>query len=132
MTLLRPQIETLKRLQSREVLGTVSAVKGLAVYVEDLSVPIGSLVRLQPRRATAEVLRGEVIGFDEGRSIVMLFGSAQGIAPGTTVVSEQSAQTVPVSTACRRSWSDSRCSSIMRVYRVSVRRISRLSPSMMR
>jgi flagellum-specific ATP synthase len=97
VTLLRPQIETLKRLQSREVVGTVSAVKGLAVFVEDLSVPIGSLVRLQPRRATAAVLRGEVIGFDEGRSIVMLFGSAEGIAPGTTVVSEQSAQTVPVS-----------------------------------
>jgi flagellum-specific ATP synthase len=97
MTLLGPQIDTVKRLQSREVIGTVAAVKGLAVLVDDLPLPVGSLVRLQRRRSAARVLRGEVIGFDGARSIVMLFGTAEGIAPGTIVVSEQSAQAVPVS-----------------------------------
>ena len=40
---------------------------------------------------------GEVIGFDGARSIVMLFGSNEGLSPGTRVVSEQSAPTMPVS-----------------------------------
>ncbi|MHC4083130.1 MAG: FliI/YscN family ATPase, partial [Planctomycetota bacterium] len=100
MTLLRPQIDTLRRLQSFEVVGTVAALRGLAIYVDDLPLPVGSLVRLERRRVVAsdgDAIRGEVIGFDGPRSIVMLFGSTEGIGPGAVVVSEQSAQTVPVS-----------------------------------
>jgi flagellum-specific ATP synthase len=99
MTLLRPQIDMLRGLQSLEIVGTVAALRGLAIYVDDLPLPVGSLVRLERRAGASEqnVLRGEVIGFDGSRSIVMLFGSTEGIAPGAAVVSEQSAQTVPVS-----------------------------------
>ncbi|MHC4774388.1 MAG: FliI/YscN family ATPase [Planctomycetota bacterium] len=99
MTLLRPQIDTLRRLQSCEIMGTVAALRGLAIYVDDLPLPVGSLVRLERRSLGASgghVVRGEVIGFEGPRSIIMLFGSADGIAPGAVVVSEQSAQTVPV------------------------------------
>ncbi|MHC4827460.1 MAG: hypothetical protein ACYTEY_12965, partial [Planctomycetota bacterium] len=75
MTLLRPQIDTLRRLQSFEVVGTVAALRGLAIYVDDLPLPVGSLVRLERRRVVAsdgDAIRGEVIGFDGPRSIVML------------------------------------------------------------
>ncbi|MHC4416014.1 MAG: FliI/YscN family ATPase [Planctomycetota bacterium] len=102
MMLLGRQLETLRRLQPQEIVGTVAAVRGLALFVDDLPLPVGSLVRVErgrtaPRRE--RVLRGEVIGFDGGRSVVMLFGSNDGVAPGALVVSEQSAQTVPVSDA---------------------------------
>lgn len=105
MTLLRPQIETLRRMQPFEITGTVAAVRGLAIYVEDLPLPVGSLVRLSglqgsaPDGDAATRRLGEIVGFDGPLSIVMLFGSNEGIAPGTRVVSEHSAPTVPVSSS---------------------------------
>ena len=45
----------------------------------------------------AQAPRGEVIGFDGPQSIVMLLDAPHGIAPGTRVFGEQSAQTVQVS-----------------------------------
>jgi flagellum-specific ATP synthase len=77
----------------------VAAVRGLAVHVDDLPLPIGTLVRCDGRGDAGEsaARRGQVVGFDGRRSIVMLYGSTEGIAPGEKVVSEQSAQTVPVS-----------------------------------
>lgn len=94
--MLSAQIEALRQLQSVEVSGTVAAVRGLAIDVDDLPLPVGSLVRLERRRGH-QTLRGEVVGFDGPRSIVMLFGTSGGISPGTTVISEQTAQTVAVS-----------------------------------
>jgi FliI/YscN family ATPase len=99
MTLLRPQIDTLKRLQTCQIMGTVAALRGLAIHVDDLPLPVGSLVRLKRAGAAADAVRGEVVGFEGPRSVVMLFGSPEGIAPGAVVVSEQSAQTVGVSDA---------------------------------
>ena len=85
MSLLGPQIETLQRLQPYEITGTVAAVRGLAVFVDDLPLPVGSLVRFEGpgrnARGAASEHAGEVIGFDGTRSIVMLFGSNRGIAP---------------------------------------------------
>ena len=42
MTLLDPQLDALARLQAQEVVGTVAAVKGLALYVHDLPLGIGT------------------------------------------------------------------------------------------
>ena len=100
MKLLGPQIETLRRLQPYEITGTIAAVKGLAIYVDDLPVPVGSLVHIEASRRAGPnrgSRRGEVIGFDGPKSIVMLFGAPAGLAPGTRVISEQSTPTVPVS-----------------------------------
>ncbi len=97
MTVLGPQLETLRQLQTQEISGTVAAARGLALYVDDLPLPVGALVRLEPGRGSSRVIRGEVVGFDGPRSIVMLFGSNNGIAPGTRVHGEQSAQTVAIS-----------------------------------
>ena len=100
MTVLRQQIEALERLRTCEVVGTVAAVRGLSLLVDDLPLPIGSLVRLETQRARTrplhDALRGEIIGFEGSHSIVMLLNSGAGIAPGTMVIGEQSAQTVQV------------------------------------
>lgn len=97
MTLLGPQLDTLRRLQSQEIIGTVAAARGLGLYVNDLQLPVGAMVRLELGRNGSRVIRGEVVGFDGPRSIVMLFGSNDGIAPGMRVHGEQTAQTVAIS-----------------------------------
>ncbi len=100
MTVLAPQIRTVKNMQTREVAGSVAAVRGLSVLVKHLQLPIGSVVRLQPDGArvppTLDAVRGEVVGFDGQHSIVMLFNSSTGITPGVLVIGETSDQTVPV------------------------------------
>lgn len=101
MTVLGTQIDTLRRLESKQIVGTVASVRGLSIRVDDLPLPTGSLVRLESRGTSgmgeAHAPRGEVIGFDGPQSIVMLLGAPHGIAPGTRVFGEQSAQTVQVS-----------------------------------
>lgn len=99
MTVLGGQIETLRRLESRQIVGSVAAVRGLSLLANDLPLPVGSLVCLRRRHggeATAPPIRGEVIGFDGPRSIVMLFDANDGIAPGMRIEGEQTAQTVQV------------------------------------
>ena len=98
MTCLQPQLDALDDLQPRRIVGSVSAVRGLSVYVRDLPVPVGALVRLEPpgRPADDDAVLGEVVGFTSGESIVMLYDSGDGIGPGTPVVAEQSSQLVPV------------------------------------
>jgi flagellum-specific ATP synthase len=100
VSVLASAIETLAGLETREVVGSVSAVRGLSLLVDDLPLPVGSLVRLRSRNGSAREsgrrMRGEIVGFEGSRSIVMLFGSNDGIAPGTHVIGEQSAPTVHV------------------------------------
>ena len=88
MTPLATHIRTLQSLQPVEVAGSVSLMRGLTLHVDDLALPIGSLVRIEPERVPAAGIgsaRGEVVGFDGRRSIVMLLTPAAGIAPGATV-----------------------------------------------
>lgn len=100
MTVLSPQLESLARLSTREVVGTVAAVRGLSILVDDLPLPVGSLVRLAagPNRVkpTPDAPRGEVIGFDGARGIVMLLSESTGISAGAMVIGERTDRTVQV------------------------------------
>ena len=107
MTLFAQQLEALDAMQSKELIGTVAAVRGMTLLVDDLPLPIGSVVRLElssvsqfvRKKAPGNVVRGEVIGFEGSQSVVMLFGHGGGIRPGTRVVGEDVAQTVEVGSA---------------------------------
>ena len=57
--------------EPREIVGTVIAVKGLVVVVDSLPLPVGSLVRVAVT-TRREHPRGEVVGFDGPRALVML------------------------------------------------------------
>ncbi len=84
-----------RAIEPREVVGTVRAVKGLVLSVEQLPLPVGSLVRIDvPGR---EAPRGEVVGFDGTRALVMLLSEASGVASGVQVVGEKPYATVGVS-----------------------------------
>ena len=98
MSVLGAPIETLRQLQTREIVGSVSAVRGLSVLVDDLPVPVGALVRLErprgsssgPRAATDAEGRGEVIGLDGPPSVHMLFWASGGIAPSGSAIGTSS------------------------------------------
>jgi flagellum-specific ATP synthase len=88
----------LDAIETRRIGGTVHAVRGLSILVEQFPAPVGTMVEL---RASASDRRrvlaaGEVVGFEGGRTVVMLFGPASGIAPGAWVEAGQSAQMVAV------------------------------------
>jgi hypothetical protein len=79
----------------QEIAGTVRAVKGLVLAVEQLPLPVGSLVRVSvPNRV--DWPRGEVVGFEGTRALVMLLAEADGVATGATVIGEQPYSTVGV------------------------------------
>lgn len=99
MTVLAPQLHALRHMQTRQIVGSVDSVRGLSVHVSSLPLAIGSRVRIEPAAGTVTdepPARGEVIGFQGSRSVVMLFDSSTGIGPGNRVVSEQSQQMVQV------------------------------------
>jgi FliI/YscN family ATPase len=80
-----------------EVRGTVTEIRGLALHVVDLPLPVGAVVRVVtgPHGGGASV-RGEVIGFCEDHTLVMPFGSTSGISRGNRVVAESFSSSVRV------------------------------------
>lgn len=78
--------------------GTVLEVRGLAVRVADLPVPIGSMVSIESRMDAGKV-QGEVVGFDNAQTIVMPFAAMRGIGRGDRVRAEQFTPTVAVGDA---------------------------------
>ena len=88
----------IRAIEPREIAGTVRAVRGLVLAVDQLPLPVGSLVRVHvPLRG--EPPRGEVVGFDGSRALVMLLNDAEGVSSGVRVVAEQPYATVAVSDA---------------------------------
>ena len=87
--------QAVRAIEPREIAGTVRAVKGLVLAVEQLPLPVGSLVRVSvPNRV--DWPRGEVVGFEGTRALVMLLAEADGVATGATVIGEQPYSTVGV------------------------------------
>jgi flagellum-specific ATP synthase len=65
--------------------GRVSALRGMTVLVDDLPLPIGASVVVGPQCA-----HGEVVGFEKGKSVVMLCEATTGISPGDQAIGESS------------------------------------------
>jgi len=93
---LAEQIKMLEQAGSQEIRGRVSLVRGMALHVSDLPVPVGSAVRVMVRNGTGPVLRGEAVGFDQHQTIVMPLGYIGGVKRGDEVVADQFMQTVRV------------------------------------
>jgi flagellum-specific ATP synthase len=101
MSLLAAKREALERLEPRRICGSVAAVRGLTLLVDDLPLPIGAVVRVEGPRGGCDRptngVRGEVIGLSGPQAMIMLTGSSDGIARGMNVIGEQALNTVPVS-----------------------------------
>jgi len=93
VTLFDTTLSTLDRLQPLELIGTVAEVRGLSVLVDDLPLPVGGIVEVVSGK---ERRVGEVVGFDDAQTIVMLMGFTHGIRRGDRVIGKQSAAVAPV------------------------------------
>ncbi len=98
MPLLAEQLDLLDHCTALELRGTVTEVRGLAIRVAALPVPVGARVEVRPRHDEHHPIPGEVVGFDGGNTVVMPLGSATGIGRGDSVVALHHRQTVRVGT----------------------------------
>src|SRR4051794_29290815 len=97
MTVLADQIALLDTAAALELRGQVQEVRGLAVRVAELPVPVGTSVTICSNRNTGgDGVLGEVVGFDRDLTIVMPLGATAGIGAGDGVIAGQQRQTVRV------------------------------------
>ncbi|MBI2889373.1 MAG: FliI/YscN family ATPase [Nitrospirae bacterium] len=77
--------------------GTVTEVAGLAIIGHGPGSSIGSLCEISTE--AGHTLEAEVVGFREGKIILMPLGDTQGLGPGARIVHKGRIATVPVGRA---------------------------------
>ena len=91
------QLETyrqvLEHVQSVNIAGRVSGVRGLTVSVSEFPVPLGARCRIV---RSGEALEAQVIGFAGEQTLIMPIGRLAGIRRGDRVVMTATQQTVAV------------------------------------
>jgi len=92
MPVLDEQIAMLDAAPALELRGTVREVQGLALRVAAMPAPIGAVVRIQPRRKGSRPVFGEVVGCDDDQTIILPFGTTDGVARGDRVFNEHDQQ----------------------------------------
>lgn len=93
--LLRAAQERLAQTTSIAITGNVSAIRGMTAMVQDLPVPVGSLVELRSNDGRQRV-PGEVIATANQQAVVMVMGQTEGLGAGMPVRLIESAQTAGV------------------------------------
>ena len=78
-------LKAIERADLVQVIGKVSQVVGLVIEAQVGGVSIGDICTIFMEREDKEA-RAEVVGFREGRVLLMPLGSTAGIAPGSKVV----------------------------------------------
>jgi len=105
MAVLSEQIALLDQTAAPELRGTVTEVRGLALRVADLPVPVGAMVRITGRdqknspQSGRRAVDGEVVGFEQDDTIVMPLGALAGIQRGDLVTAIDHHQHVRVGDA---------------------------------
>lgn len=74
-----------ERSETVKVIGKVIQVVGLILEAQVQGVTIGDLVVIKTNRENPETF-GEVVGFKEGRILIMPLGTTAGISPGSEVL----------------------------------------------
>jgi len=92
MPVLDQPIAMLDAAAALELRGTVREVQGLALRVSAMPAPVGSMVRVTPRRVRGKALFGQIVGCDGDEAIVLPFGSTDGVSRGDPVYNEQHEQ----------------------------------------
>ncbi|WP_324717722.1 FliI/YscN family ATPase [Carboxydochorda subterranea] len=80
-------VEAVQEASDVRLTGAVSRVVGLTIESTGPAVRVGDLVEVH--RPPAEPLVAEVVGFRERSAILVPLGSAEGVAPGSLVVSRR-------------------------------------------
>ncbi len=75
--------DILKQVDVFEMAGRVTRVTGLVIEAAGLHLPIGSICSIP--LTTGESVEAEVVGFDQGRLLLMPQGSTDGIGPASRI-----------------------------------------------
>lgn len=86
-------MEAVATCDSIGVTGSVTAMRGMTLYVSDLPVRVGARVEILTSMGTRPA---EVVGFDDRLAIVMLLDSASGVRAGDRVCLREDSPTVRV------------------------------------
>ncbi len=98
MNIFRQAIETVRDQDPVRIVGRVRRVVGLVAEAEGLPLPVGGACRIVLGQDSERDVDAEVVGFRDGRTLLLPFGRLDGVAPGDPVVYEGARQDVPVST----------------------------------
>jgi len=91
---LQRAIHSIREAEPARLVGSVVALRGLTLLVDHLPAVVGSLVVVRSAGGRGEQKRGEVVGFDSERAIVMLLGSTIGVRAGDEVEADVSGPTI--------------------------------------
>lgn len=83
MTLLADQFESVATAMALRVVGQVEGLSGLTIEAAALPLPLGALCRIHS--FGAKTCTAEVIGFKEGRTLLMALSAPTGVARGDKV-----------------------------------------------
>lgn len=83
MSVLDAQLDAVDSVMPFGIGGTVQAVSGLTIEASDLPLPVGSLCRIES--FGNKMSMAEVIGFEQGRTLLMSLSSIGGVARGDRI-----------------------------------------------
>ncbi len=75
-------LNAIERIDPLTVSGSVAAVNGLLIEARGSLTRLGVGARAEIVRRNGPPLAAEVVGFREGRALLMPFGPLEGVAPG--------------------------------------------------
>lgn len=89
-------IEAISEVKTINLTGKVTQVVGLVIESAGPTVSVGELCHVYPKNSDAEPIPTEVVGFREGKVMLMPIGDMQGIGPGCEVIAAQKTLQVKV------------------------------------
>ena len=75
--------------QTIKLTGKVTQVVGLVIETQGPTVSVGELCYIYPKKLNADPIPAEVVGFRQGRVMLMPVGEMHGVGPGCEVVAAQ-------------------------------------------
>ena len=96
MSAFRTSLEAIRDLDPVRVTGKIRRVVGLVAEAEGLPLAVGAGCQIHCRNQPERALDAEVVGFRDGRTLLLPYGRLEGVAPGDRVIHEGTKLDVPV------------------------------------
>ncbi|MCX5689645.1 MAG: FliI/YscN family ATPase [Planctomycetota bacterium] len=95
MSMVDTAIASISRAIGMRICGRVAAVRGLIVLVDDLPLPVGSMVRIGGSTGLEgrKPLLGEIVAIERQQCVVMVLGQTDGIRAGDQVLGLEASKT---------------------------------------
>ena len=89
-------IEAISEVKTIKLTGKVTQVVGLVIESAGPTVSVGELCHVYPKNSEVAPIPAEVVGFREGKVMLMPIGDMQGVGPGCEVIAAQKTLQVKV------------------------------------